>query len=70
MSTKDKFLKEIQSFLRREKMAESRFGKLAMNDEGFVNRLKGSRSPTAETIDRVREWMRVSGRPRRRPHGG
>ncbi|HXP31875.1 MAG TPA: hypothetical protein VN832_12350, partial [Stellaceae bacterium] len=64
-------LQEIAGYCRRIGMAESTFGRLAVNDGKLVNRLRFGGRVTVETVERVRSFMtasehggRLLGRPR------
>lgn len=50
-------LKEITDYCRRVSMAESTFGRLAVNDGKFVNRLKYGGRITTDTLARVQNFM-------------
>jgi len=50
-------LEEISDFCRRTKVAESTFGRRAVNDGKLVSRLRGGGRVTAETVSRVREFI-------------
>src|SRR5688500_4528269 len=50
-------LKEITDYCRRAGMAESTFGKLAVNDGKFVSRLRDGGRITGPTLDRVRGYI-------------
>lgn len=63
MSTKDKLLADINAFLGRHNMRAADFGKWALNDTGFVYRLRKGLDPKASTIDKVRAFMKDYGRP-------
>lgn len=51
-------LNDINVFCRTHGVAESTFGRLAVNDGKFVSRLRDGGRLRAETLDRVREFMR------------
>jgi hypothetical protein len=53
----DMLLQEISEYCRRVGMAESTFGRLAVNDGKFVSRLKYGGRITTETLHRVRTYM-------------
>src|SRR5579859_2324156 len=57
-------LQEISDYCRRIGMAESTFGRLAVNDGKFVNRLKYGGRITTETLARVRTYI-----AQHAPHG-
>jgi hypothetical protein len=50
-------LQEISDYCRHKGMAESTFGRLAVNDGKFVSRLKYGGRITTETLTRVRTYM-------------
>ena len=54
----EQLLKEIDRFLERYPMAESTFGKMAVNDGKLVRRLKEGGRCWPETEDRIKEFMR------------
>jgi SAM-dependent methyltransferase len=51
-------LREINAFCRAHTLAESTFGRLAVNDGKFVGRLKNGGKVTTSTVERVRAFMR------------
>jgi hypothetical protein len=57
MSTKETLLSEINAFLARHSMRAADFGKFALNDTGFVYRLRQDLDPKASTVDRCRSYM-------------
>jgi len=50
-------LDEISDYCRKTKVAESTFGRLAVNDGKLVSRLRGGGRVTAETVSRVRSFI-------------
>jgi hypothetical protein len=58
MSLTEQFLAEVEAFIAKSELNPTDFGKLAINDPNFVFDLREGRSPSARTIDKVREWMR------------
>jgi hypothetical protein len=50
-------LRDIAEFCRRARMAESTFGRLAVNDGKLVSRLRLGGRVTTDTVDRVRAFM-------------
>lgn len=58
MSLKDEFLTEIEDFIRTHGLTATGFGKQCVGDPTFVFELRGGRDPKADTVDRVRAWMR------------
>lgn len=57
MSASDTFTAKIEAYLAATGMAPATFGLEALNDRGFVLRLRAGRSPTLETVDKVLAWM-------------
>jgi hypothetical protein len=64
-------LRDIADFCRRTRMAESTFGRLAVNDGKLVSRLRLGGRVTTDTVDRVRSFIaREPERPSERPVNG
>src|SRR5215469_3553498 len=64
-------LHEISGYCRRVGMAESTFGRLAVNDGKLVSRLRFGGRVTVETVERVRAFMSEHDRQHdRRSTGG
>lgn len=57
MDSRTQLLAEIDAFLAARSMAESTFGRLAVNDGKFVSRLRGKGNITWATADRVRAFI-------------
>lgn len=55
----NRLLAEIEEFLTRRKMAESTFGRIAVNDGKFMSRLRLGKNMTVSTINQVREFIRT-----------
>ena len=57
--THDQLIERIEAFCRRHDMAESRFGREAVNNPAFVSGLRRDPpvSPTLETLNRVKAFM-------------
>src|SRR5215467_12892432 len=55
--TAEQLLNEIADYCRRVGMAESTFGRRAVNDGKLVSRLRIGGRVTMETVDRVRNFM-------------
>jgi SAM-dependent methyltransferase len=55
--TTEALLREISDYCRRVGMAESTFGRLAVNDGKLVSRLRTGASVTIDTMDRVRSFI-------------
>ena len=66
MSLLEDFRLECESFLEAHDMAARDFGLQAVNDTGFMTRLRGGRSPTLNTIERVRAFMSAHRAKKRR----
>ena len=54
-------LDSISEFCRRANMAESTFGRRAVNDGKFVSRLRDGARITPETLERVSEFLTTQG---------
>lgn len=52
------FEQEVEAFLARTSMSQSRFGQLACHDRAFVTDLRRGREPKPSTVTKVREFMR------------
>ena len=50
-------LSDIEAFLRSQKMAESTFGRKAVNDGKLVSRLRGGRAISTATLRKIREFL-------------
>lgn len=57
VSQKGTLLASISEFCHRSGMAESTFGRLAVNDGKFVSRLRGGARITPKTLERIRSFM-------------
>ncbi len=55
--TTEALLREISDYCRRVGMAESTFGRLAVNDGKLVSRLRTGASVTIDTMERVRSFI-------------
>jgi hypothetical protein len=69
MDSSQTLLQEIDAFLDRTGMTQTRFGQEAMNNSSFVRQLRKGGSVTLRTMDRVRSFMsdwNESGGARRR----
>lgn len=58
METQAELLAEIEAFLCNRKIAETTFGRLAVNDGKFVGRLRAGANMTLFTIQKARDFMR------------
>lgn len=71
MSTMAVLLAEIDAYLEEAGIAETTFGRLAVNDGKFVGRLRNGAGITVAMVDRVRAYIanqraRASADPHRR----
>ena len=58
MSTRDKLLIDVESFLALHDMRDTKLGILALNDPAFVSRLRNpDKKLWSDTIDRVYAFM-------------
>ena len=57
--TAEQLLNEIADYCRRVGMAESTFGRRAVNDGKLVGRLRIGGRVTMETVERVRNFMKA-----------
>ena len=57
MSTISDLLADIDAFLREKEMAETTFGRHAVNDGKFVGRLRAGAGVTIATLERVRAYL-------------
>lgn len=57
MSTVAKLLTKIDAFLQDTDIAETTFGRLAVNDGKFVGRLRGGSGITVAMVDRVHSYI-------------
>lgn len=56
------FLTEVEAFLATSEMSESYFGKVASGNSELVKRVREGKRIWPETIDKVRAFMRNSGK--------
>lgn len=64
MTTRETILAEIEAFCRQQGMAESTFGRLAVNDGKFVDRLREGKNIGLNTVDRVSDYIAKQNAPR------
>ena len=57
MSTVTDLLTEIDAFISEAKIAETTFGRRAVNDGKFVGKLRTGAGITVATVDRVRAYI-------------
>ena len=62
-------LRDVEMFLRQNKMPYSAFGRLAVKDPRFVRDLRNGRTPSPKTERRVRDWMGEYQADRAKPKG-
>src|SRR5215469_4370233 len=63
----DAILREIGDFCRRAGVAESTFGRRAVNDGKLASRLRNGGRITTDTLDRIRAFMAANGSEAARP---
>ncbi len=51
-------LLDIEAFVGNQGMAETTFGRLAVNDGKFISRLRGGKGVTVRTVEKVRAYIR------------
>lgn len=56
--TQDELLAQIDAFLKRHEMTDSRFSRDATGEPGLLDGLRGGRSPTLKILNRIAEFMR------------
>jgi hypothetical protein len=66
MDIKADLVTDIDAFLAQSGMAETTFGRLAVNDGKFLGRLRTGGNLTISTVDRVRAFL--TSHPRRLPY--
>ena len=59
--SKDQLLTAVIEFCKEHKMAESTFGRKAVNDGKFVSRLRTGARVTPETFEKVKKFINSSG---------
>lgn len=67
MSERDKLLQEIDKFVARTGVPESRLGMEAVGNPSFVTRLRRGKRIWLDTADKVRVYMRDWKPPRKNP---
>jgi hypothetical protein len=60
MDAQTELLTEIETFLSERKIADTTFGRLAVNDGKFVSRLRGRRNMTLGTISKAKAFIASS----------
>lgn len=55
--TQDELIGQVEDFCRRHDMSESRLGRDALNNPAFVSGLREGKSPTLETLNRLKSFM-------------
>src|SRR4051794_614534 len=64
MLMNEQILQEIGDFCRRQGLAESTFGRRAVNDGKLASRLRNGGRITTDTLDRIRAFMaQAAGEP-------
>ena len=62
-STSEGLLQEVEAFCRNAGIAESTFGRQAVNDGKLCSRLRAGKSVTLETAARVRDYIQLQSAP-------
>ena len=57
MDVRDELVGEIEAYCRESGIAETTFGRIAVNDGKFVGRLRDGKGVTTATVDRVRRFL-------------
>lgn len=57
MKALDQFKADIEAFLKRTGMAHTTFGKKALGDAMFVQRIRNGADPKISTAEKVRKFM-------------
>lgn len=70
MTAREQLLSEIEAFLERSGLSPSRFGFEALNDRGFMNRLRAGADVTLGTAERLRAFMSGYEPPKQPPSRG
>lgn len=60
MGEADELIESIESYCRQTGMAESTFGRRSVNDGKFVGRLRGGKSVTLRTMERIQSFMQAN----------
>ena len=70
MTPREKFLAEVETFLKRSGMKQTHFGFEAVGDGAFVTRLKAGAGVHLDTAEKVRSFMKDwrPERPSKRAH--
>lgn len=55
--TQDELLTRIEAFLERHDIAETRFGRDAVNNPAFLRGLREGKSPTLDTLNKLKCYM-------------
>lgn len=50
-------LDDIAAFITAHQISERKFGELALNDKNFVSDIRSGRSPSLNTVERLRRFM-------------
>ncbi len=53
----EQLLAEVEDFIRHHGLSDAKFGKLALNDNKFVQQLRERRDLRMSTVDKVRAFM-------------
>jgi hypothetical protein len=50
-------LEQIETFIGAHDLSERRFGELALKDKNLISDLRGGRSPSLNTVERLQRFM-------------
>lgn len=50
-------LEDIAAFIEAHDLSERKFGELALNDKNFVSDVRSGRSPSLNTVERLKRFM-------------
>lgn len=67
MDAIEPIIAEIEDYCRESGMAESTFGRRAVNDGKFVSRIRGGGGMTTRTLARVRRFIGEHAKPADKP---
>ena len=58
ITAREQLLMEIERFLKKTRLPQTKFGQLAANDMSLIKRLRDGHDVRTATADRLREFMR------------
>jgi predicted transcriptional regulator len=59
MDATKEFIKEIDAFLKHHGMTGRHLGSVACNNTAFLLKLREGTSPTLDTVDKIRKFMKA-----------